>query len=80
MPSVARKAEKIEIARLAKRMAWTWTIVRRTSPLRESKDVISESSVVGLVDKDAMESGGLVVGIGLELGVELDDECGGDCK
>jgi len=30
------------------------------------------------VDEDAEESGGLIVGVGLELGVDLDDECGSD--
>ena len=28
LPSIARKAEKSEVARLAYRMAWTWTSVR----------------------------------------------------
>jgi len=50
----------------------------RAGPLRDSGNVAAEGGVVDLVDEDAEESGGLIVGVGLELGVDLDDECGGD--
>jgi hypothetical protein len=51
----------------------------RTSPLWDGGGVIAEGGVVDLVDKNTEESGGLVVRIRLELGIDLDDECGGDC-
>ena len=47
-------------------------------PLRDCGNVIAEGGVVDLVDEDAEESGSLFVGVWLELGVDLDDECGGD--
>ena len=50
----------------------------RTSPLREGGNVVSEGGVVDLVNEDTEESGGLVVRVGLELRIDLDDECGGD--
>ena len=50
----------------------------RAGPLWESGNIISEGGVVNLVDKDAKEGNGLIVGIGLELGVDLNDECRGD--
>jgi hypothetical protein len=52
---------------------------RRAGPLWESGNVVSESSVVNLVDEDAEESGGFVAWVGFELGVDLDDERRGDC-
>jgi len=51
---------------------------RGTGPLRDRGNVVAESSIVDLVDEDTEESGGLVIGVRLELGVDLDDECGGD--
>ena len=50
----------------------------RTGPSGECGRVISKGCVVDLVNENTKEGGGLVVGIGLELGVELDDEGGGD--
>jgi hypothetical protein len=52
--------------------------VGRACPLWESRRVVAEGSVVDLMDKNAEEGGGLVVRVRLELGVDLDDECGGD--
>jgi hypothetical protein len=46
--------------------------------LRESGNIASESCVVDLVDEDPNEGGGLVTGVRLELGVDLDDERGGN--
>ena len=46
--------------------------------MRDYGNVAAKGGVVDLVDEDAEESGGLIVGVGLELGVDLDDECGGD--
>ena len=51
----------------------------RTGPLWDRRNVAAESGVVYLVDEDAEESGGLSVRVRLELGVDLDDECGSDC-
>ena len=44
--------------------------------MRESGDVVSEGGVVELINKKAKEGGSILVGIGLELGVDLNDECG----
>jgi len=52
--------------------------VRGAGPLRYCGNVVTESGVVDLVDEDTEESGGLFVGVWLELRVDLDDECGGD--
>ena len=49
----------------------------RPSPLREGGDVVSEGSVVYLVNKYTEEGGGLVARIGLQLGVDLDYKGGG---
>lgn len=46
--------------------------------LRDSGNVVSEGSVIDLVDEDAEESVGLITRVGLELRVGLSDECGGD--
>jgi len=51
--------------------------VRGTGPLRDRRNLIAESRVVYLVDEDAEESGRLTVRVRLELGLDLDDECGG---
>ena len=53
---------------------------RRTGPLWGSGDAASKRGVIDLVYKKAEEGGGLVVGIRLELGVDLNDKCGGDCR
>ena len=50
----------------------------RASPLWEGRRVVSEGSVVDLVDEDAEEGGSLVTRVGLELGLDVEDECGGD--
>ena len=50
----------------------------RAGPLRDCGNVTAEGGVVDLVDEDAEEGSGLIVGVWLELGVDLDDECGGD--
>ena len=49
----------------------------RAGPLWDHRDTVAESGVVHLIDEDAEESGGLFVGVLLELGVDLDDECRG---
>ena len=38
-------------------------------------NIIAEGGVVHLVDKNTEETSGLFVWIGLELGVDLDNEC-----
>ena len=40
--------------------------------------IVSERCVVDLVDKDTEEGGGLVVRVRLKLGIDFDDERGGD--
>ena len=50
----------------------------RSCPLWEGRGIVSKSSIVDLVDEDAEESCGYVVRVLLEVGVDLDDECGGD--
>jgi len=52
--------------------------VRRAGPVGERRDFIAKSGVVNLVDEDAEESGRFFVWVRLELGVEVDDEGGGD--
>ena len=52
----------------------------RAIPLWESGDVVSKSGVVNLVNKDSEESGGFITRVGLEMGVDLDDECRGDSR
>ena len=51
----------------------------RAGPLWEGGSVVSEGSVVDLVDEDAEEGDSLVTRVGLELGLDVDDEGGGDC-
>lgn len=46
----------------------------------EDRNIISECGVVDLVNEDAEEGSGFVVGIGLKLRVDLNDECRGDCR
>ena len=53
--------------------------VGRAGPLWEGRSVVSERGVVDLVDEDAEEGDSLVTRVGLELGLDVDDECGGDC-
>ena len=50
----------------------------RASPLCEGRGVVSECSMVYMVNEDPEEGMGLVVGVGLKLRVDLVDECGGD--
>jgi hypothetical protein len=52
--------------------------VGRAGPLWESGDVASEGGVVNLVDENTKEGGSLIVWIGFELRVYLDDEGRGD--
>ena len=47
-----------------------------TIPPWDCGDIVPESGVVHLVDEDAEESGGLFIRVGLELGIDLDDEGG----
>jgi len=54
--------------------------MRRASPLRNSGCVVTERSVVHLVDEDAEESGGLFVLIRLKLRMNLDDEGRSRCE
>ena len=53
--------------------------VGRACPLREGGSVVSEGGVVNLVDKDAEESDGLITRVGLELRLDVENECRGDC-
>ena len=50
----------------------------RACPLWKGWNVVAEGGVVDLVDKDTEESHGFIVRVLLELGVDLDDECGGN--
>ena len=52
----------------------------RPGPLRKSGRVIFERRVVNLVDEDSEEGGSLFACVGLQLGVDLDDERGGDSR
>ena len=49
-----------------------------TGPLRDRGDVAAESGVVHLIDQDTEEGGCFFIWVWLELGVDLDDEGGGD--
>ena len=46
--------------------------------MREGGGVVSERGVVDLVDEDAEESDGLVTRVGLELRLDIENECSGD--
>jgi hypothetical protein len=46
--------------------------------LWESGNFVSECGVVHLIDKNLKEGGGLVIGIRLKFGVNLNDKGGGD--
>jgi hypothetical protein len=46
--------------------------------LWEGGNIISECGVVDLVNEDPEEGSGFVTRVGLELGVDFDDECGRD--
>ena len=50
----------------------------RAGPLWENGDVVSKGGVVDLVKKNTEEGCGHVVRVLLEVGVDLDDERGGD--
>jgi len=50
----------------------------RAGPLWEGGSVVSEGSVVDLVDEDTEESCGLVIWVLLEVGLDVDDERRGD--
>jgi len=70
--SIARKADRSEAERLAKRIAWTST-VDREGP--------AHCGMVGTlppkVDYDAEEGIRLFVRVGLEFGMDQDNECRG---
>ena len=53
---------------------------RRSVPLRGGGDGVSKGRVVDLVNEDPEEGGGFIARIGLELRVDHNDECGGDCR
>ena len=46
----------------------------------EGRNIVSEGGVIDFVDEDAKEGRSLVVGVWLEAGVDLNDECGGDSR
>jgi hypothetical protein len=48
--------------------------------LWESGNVVSEGGIIDLVNQNTKKGGGLVIGITLELGVDLNDKCGCDCR
>jgi len=50
----------------------------RTRPLGEHRNVAIESGVVYVINEDAKKGIRLVVGVWLESGIDLDDECGCD--
>jgi len=50
----------------------------RASPSWQGRGVVSEGGAVEIVDEDTEESCGYIVRVFLEVGVDLDDECGGD--
>jgi hypothetical protein len=50
----------------------------RAGPLWECRNVVSEGGVVDFVKENTEEGCALVVWIGLEVRVDLDDEGGGD--
>jgi hypothetical protein len=52
--------------------------LRRSVPLWESGNVVSERGVIDFVDKDAEEGSSFVAGVRLQLGIDLNDESGGD--
>ena len=54
--------------------------MRGSGPLRDGGNIISEGGVVNFVDKNTKEGSSLFVGIRLKLRIDLDDECGGDCR
>ena len=45
--------------------------------MREGRNVATEGGVVYLIDQDPEEGGVLIVRIGLELRIDLDNECRG---
>ena len=53
---------------------------RRAGPSWEGRDVVSEGGIVDFVDEDAKEGNSLVVWVWLEIGIDLDDEGGGDSR
>jgi hypothetical protein len=70
---IAKKAENGEMARLAERMAWGWAFVRGGPEHYARAEVpFSQGSVFNHVNEKG--GGGLVVGIRLKLGVDLNDE------
>ena len=50
----------------------------RADPLWESGSVATEGGVVDLVDENAEEGGGLFTRVGLELGLDIEDESSSD--
>ena len=52
--------------------------VGRAGPLWESGSVATEGGVVDLVDENTEECGSLLARVGLELGLDIEDESSGD--
>ena len=47
-------------------------------PLWEGGSIVSKGGIIDLVNKDTEEGDGVIVRVGSELGLDIDDECGGD--
>ena len=52
--------------------------MRGAGPLGNTGSVDTEGGVVDLVDEDPEEGGSLLARVGLELRLDVDDECGSD--
>ena len=53
---------------------------RGPGPLLDRRDIIAKGGVIHFVDEDTEESSGVFVWVGLELGVDFDDEGGSHCR
>jgi hypothetical protein len=51
---------------------------RRSGPVWEGGNVISERSIIDLVNQDAEEGSGLITRVGFKLRINLDYKRGGD--
>ena len=49
--------------------------MRGTSPLGDSRSVRTEGGVVDLMDEDSEKGGSLLTRVGLELRLDIEDEC-----
>jgi hypothetical protein len=54
--------------------------IRGTSPFWKGGNVVTEGGVVDGVNKNTEEGGSVFARIGVQLGIEVDDECGGDSR